>query len=366
MGSRVSLPIRGAYRLRAGILALMVFALVAGAHARTAHAAVPVGYACTGNCDTLGADGVVTLSPFGSAKYTYISTTDGQGGVGGLPTGPLGSETNGSLLVSPVFSANAGDLLKFYFNYVTSDGSGFADYAWAAVADPALTPASVEYLVTARTQPEGSIIPGFGMPGVASTLTPASVPIIGGAPVWSPLGGFSGSCYAEGCGYTGWVSAEYSIPAAGNYVLAFGTVNWSDQSYDSGLAIDGATIAGEPIGGGKISARGTVQTEEGPTIGFSAANDCNPTLSTRPSFVGTTAGAVIWKKSSVTDSTCSDQPPDSPLGFDTQSGTATGTFGAGGSGRAERPAGHPGVDLLRQQPRHGAVHAARQLQRRRL
>jgi len=207
---------------------------------------IPAGYTCIGTCGTLGADGVVTLSPYGSPAYMYISTNAGVSAAGQLPTGTLGSETNGSELVSPTFSANAGDLLEFYFNYVTSDGSGFADYAWAAVGDPSLT--SVQYLVTARTQPSGSIIPGFGMPGVSSTLLPPSVPIIGGGPSWSPLGASSGDCYAAGCGYTGWVLAEYTIPAAGNYVLAFGTVNWADTAYDSGLAIDGATIAGQPIG----------------------------------------------------------------------------------------------------------------------
>lgn len=100
----------------------------------------------------------------------YISTSGGLDGVGKLPTGALGIEKNGSLLVSWPFFANAGQVLSVYFNYVTSDGSAFDDYAWAAVGDPTLT--SVEYLVTARTQPSGSIIPGQGMPGVVATLTP--------------------------------------------------------------------------------------------------------------------------------------------------------------------------------------------------
>ena len=79
---------------------------------------------------------------------------------------------------------------------------------------------------------------------------------------------------------------------------------------------------------GKISARGTVETEQGPSLGFSAANDCNPTLSTRPSIVATIGGGRIWTKTHVTASSCTDQPPTSSLGFDTQTGTATGTFGA--------------------------------------
>jgi hypothetical protein len=79
---------------------------------------------------------------------------------------------------------------------------------------------------------------------------------------------------------------------------------------------------------GKISARGTVQTAQGPTIGFSAANSCDPPQSTGPSIVAATSGARIWTKSTVTESTCTDQPP----GFDTQTGNATGTFGPAAPG----------------------------------
>jgi metallophosphoesterase (TIGR03767 family) len=88
-----------------------------------------------------------------------------------------------------------------------------------------------------------------------------------------------------------------------------------------------------PLVPGKISARGTAQaTPGGATLAFSAANNCDPTLSTQPSIVGTTTGGRIWSKGSVTASSCSDQPPASPLGFDTQSGTATGTFGPAAPG----------------------------------
>jgi hypothetical protein len=83
---------------------------------------------------------------------------------------------------------------------------------------------------------------------------------------------------------------------------------------------------------GKIAARGRVTTAQGPAITFSAVNNCNPPLSTRPSIVATTGGGRIWTKTSVTQSTCSDQPPASPLGFDTQTGLATGTFGPAAPG----------------------------------
>jgi hypothetical protein len=79
---------------------------------------------------------------------------------------------------------------------------------------------------------------------------------------------------------------------------------------------------------------------QGPTIGFSAANHCTASLSTRPSVVGLPAGGRIWTKTTVTESECTDQPPDSPLGFDTQTGTATGTFGSSAPGGLN---GQPGT-----------------------
>ena len=198
---------------------------------------------CVGNCGTLGADGVVTAPP-GGTTYSYVSTNGGVAGGGQLP-GEGG--TDGSTYTTSVFSAAAGDPLNFWFNYVTSDGSGFADYAWAALLTASLDPVAI--LFTARTQPSGTIVPGQDLPGVEATLDPASVPIIPGGPVWSPLGSDSGDCYAAGCGYTGWINSTYNIADAGNYVLAFGVSNWLDTSYDSGMAFSGITVAGKPVEG---------------------------------------------------------------------------------------------------------------------
>ncbi|MDP8991418.1 MAG: NF038132 family protein [Acidobacteriota bacterium] len=207
---------------------------------------IPAGWSCTGNCGTDGADGAVTLSPAGSSAYQWVSTSGGVGGAGALPTGALGSETNGSALSTPVFSASAGTALNFYFNYVTSDGGGFADYAWAELFNASNTP--IALLFTARTRSSGSIVPGTGLPAPLATLTPASVSIIGGGPSWLPLGSSSGQCWSSGCGYTGWVMSNYTISTAGNYYLKVGVVNWSDQSFDSGLALDGVTVGGVPVG----------------------------------------------------------------------------------------------------------------------
>ena len=207
---------------------------------------IPGGWTCSGNCGSSGADGVVTLSPTGNSSYQWVSTYTGLDGVGVLPTGALGMETNGSTLATSVFSASAGTALSFYFNYVTSDGSStFSDYAWAELFNSSKTP--VALLFTARTEPSGSIVPGTGLPNPLATLNPGSVPIIGGGPAWSPLGPSSGTCFDAGCGYTGWVNSSYVIPTAGDYYLEIGAVNWQDKAFDSGLALDGVTVGGVPI-----------------------------------------------------------------------------------------------------------------------
>lgn len=231
--------------LRKQICGLVIF--VAGALMAFAASAAPIpsGWTCVGTCGTDGADGVVALPPNGLPTYQWISTLNGNSGVGTLPTGYLGLETNGSALATSVFSADAGTSLNFYFNYVTSDGSGYADYAWAALFDSSNTLSAL--LFTARTAPSGSIVPGFGMPPVNATLNPSSVPIIGGAPAWSPLGDYSGTCFGAGCGYTGWVNANFTIATAGDYYLKVGVTNWSDTNFESGLAMSGVTVGGNPI-----------------------------------------------------------------------------------------------------------------------
>jgi len=224
------------------VLAMGLLGCLAGSAAADS---IPSGWTCSGNCGSSGADGVVTLSPTGNSSFQWVSTTNGLNGVGVLPTGALGMETNGSTLATSVFSATAGTALSFYFNYVTSDGAGFSDYAWAELVNSSKAP--VALLFTARTEPTGSIVPGTGLPNPLATLHPGSVPIIGGGPSWTPLGSSSGTCFAAGCGYTGWVNSSYVIPTAGNYYLEIGVVNWIDTAFDSGLALDGVAVGGVPI-----------------------------------------------------------------------------------------------------------------------
>jgi hypothetical protein len=228
-------------KLWSGVLALAGIFGFAGA----GHAFSIAGWTCQGVCGTLGADGVVTGSPFsgGDGSYGYVTTAGSNYENAGLPgVGGVGSPTNGSVLTSPLFAATAGQELSFFFNYVTSDGAGYADYAWARLLDGGGNQAAL--LFTARTTPGGDAVPGFAMPAPQATLVPPSTPIIPGAPVWGPLGGSSGFCFDEGCGYTGWIQALYAMVSTGSFRLQFGVTNWDDVAFQSGMAFDGATLDG--------------------------------------------------------------------------------------------------------------------------
>ena len=222
-------------RKRLVLLGLLATFSASGAVAQT----------CTGNCGTDSANGVVTAPP-GGGNYQYVSTSGGAGGAGQIST--VGG-TNGSEYVTSVFSANAGDALNFNFNYVTSDGAGYADYAFAELLQGGTHYA---WLFTARTEPSGNTSPGFLLPADDATLTPSGTPIIGGGPTWAELGGYSGKCYDAGCGYTDWINSLYTIVAPGNYQLRFGVTNWSDTIWDSGLAFSGLKLNDVPIDTGAV------------------------------------------------------------------------------------------------------------------
>ncbi|GGO68497.1 NF038132 family protein [Bowmanella pacifica] len=211
-----------------------------------ASASLMTGWTGQGNFGGTAGDGDITTSPHGSAQFGYVSTNNGVSGVGLPGVGGTGTPQDGSVALSPLFAAGAGDSLEFFFNYVTSDGAGYADYAWARLLDSSMN--QVALLFTARTAETGDTVPGFDMPAPEATLDPTSTPIIGGGPLWSVLGSDSGDCFDDGCGYTGWIKASYNIANAGNYYLQMGVVNWDDNSYDSAMAFDGATVGGNVIG----------------------------------------------------------------------------------------------------------------------
>lgn len=235
--------------IAASVLATLPLASLAA----TTQGDVPSGWTYAGNAGSGTADGDVTAAPTASGGYTYVSTAGGLKGVGSLPGigsgGPgTGSPTNGSTLTTSSFAATAGETLEFYFNFVTSDGAGWADYSWAKLLNIG-SPEDDLLMFTARTVETGDTVPGFGMPAIGAgvSLTPSSTPIIGGGPVWSALQGYSGSCWDTGCGYTGWIKSTYSIKADGIYALSFGVTNWGDERYDTGMAIAGAKIGDKPI-----------------------------------------------------------------------------------------------------------------------
>lgn len=207
---------------------------------------IPAGWSSQGTAGSGTADGDVGAAPTVSGGYNFVSTANGLSGVGALSgVGGSGTPVDGSTLTTSLFAAAAGDVLEFFFNYVTSDGAGFADYAWARVVNS--SDAQTALLFTARTTPGGSSVPGFSMPNPEATLTPASVDITANATNWSALGGSSGDCFDLGCGATGWVKSLYTFAVAGTYKLQFGVTNWNDGAFESGLAIAGANIGGVSI-----------------------------------------------------------------------------------------------------------------------
>lgn len=130
---------------------------------------------CVGNCGTASANGDITASPLGG-QYNFVSTSSGIAGAGQLAG--IGG-VNGWSNTTSIFSAEAGSTLSFYFNYVTSDGSGFSDYAWSQLQTAGGT--GFATLFSARTTPIGNTVPGFGLPPLLATLQPATTPIQLGA-----------------------------------------------------------------------------------------------------------------------------------------------------------------------------------------
>jgi len=180
-------------------------------------------------------NGDVVASPEGGT-FGYV-TTDGGVEIDGIG---LGSEREGSIVTSSLFDVEVGDDLTFFFNYITSDGAGFSDYAWAQLLDA--DDNVVETLFTARTTEGGDTVPGFGMPAISVDLDPISTPILANQTTFDLLGGNSGACYDSGCGKTGWIKSSYEFTSAGSFSLSFGVVNWSDNAYDSALLFDNIAI----------------------------------------------------------------------------------------------------------------------------
>ena len=228
-------------------LAALTAAAAGRAHAQAFNGGLPAGFTCNAAspafaCGTSTASGTLTLAPGGGSRFGWISTS------GGNSRNPLGitGTTNGTTLTSNVFSVTAGQSLGFSFNYITSDGSGsFTDYAYVRLLRVG---GSASILFTARTNPTpgANTVPGFGLPGIAPgvTLTPPSTPINPGAVTFAP-GNISG-CFATGCGFTGWITAQLAVADAGDYQLEFNVFNVGDTNFQTGLAFDYTLVGGVP------------------------------------------------------------------------------------------------------------------------
>ncbi|MDO6486572.1 NF038132 family protein [Colwellia sp. 6_MG-2023] len=210
---------------------------------------IPTSWECNGNCGVSSANGVVTTPPTGNTNYGWISTDAGVKNIG--LTGLLGAD--GSILQSSLFSANSGDDLEFYFNYVTSDGTGYSDYAWTRLLDDSFK--EVAMLFSASTNIVSDIVAGNGLSTTKAVLNTAN--IVKNGSEWKPLGADSGRCFLSACGYTGWIQSNYSILETGNYYLEFGVANWLDSNFDSGLAFDGIKVAGIPFDNLKVPSTAT-------------------------------------------------------------------------------------------------------------
>ena len=223
----------------------------------------PTGGQCVGVCGTSGVDGDIGLSPIGNPAYGYVTTSGSTArGVSplSLDDNNTGIETNGSSFLSGAFTAAAGDRLGMAFNYVSTDGKGYDDYAWARLVD-ANSLAQVAWLFTARSTNSGTrnIVPGDV---VSRTEFDPDERLVGyddwdfvsktaDDPVdWSRLGASNGSCWeenAKGCGYTGWMVSSYAFAAGGSFRVQVGVVNWGDEAFDSGLAFDHVGLVAAPV-----------------------------------------------------------------------------------------------------------------------
>lgn len=222
-------------------------------------------WTCIGTCGTLGADGDITLSPYGSPRYAYL-TTNGSSAHGVSPLdivesgggGAAFSQTNGSSYTSATFTLAEGESVQAYFNYVSTDGKGFDDYAWARLVNGDGSTAT--WLFTARSTNgnKQNVVPGNALSKASNNTVDfdPDATIVNYAdfefntrttkssdfdPIdWSPLGIWNGTCWrdnAEGCGFSGWLESRVT-PGAGTYRLEVGVVNFGDEAWDSGIAFD--------------------------------------------------------------------------------------------------------------------------------
>lgn len=232
-----------------------------------------------------GTDSELGASPVGNARFGFLSTLGGLSPDpdNGVPSvSPLilnpdprsgFTHTNGSKTTSTPFVAQAGDQLILYFNYVSTDGLDYRDYAWARLVD-AGTNATAAWLFLAQSgnAPDGDgtsdyvhdkvlklqtdeILADQDQDAILNEGQPVVGMPMGAITVWAPLGEFADACWAKdpttsSCGATGWVKSDYTLPDGGTYFLELGIMNWGDEAYQSALAFDFEGLESADLGPG--------------------------------------------------------------------------------------------------------------------
>ena|SRR5712691_10447232 len=227
---------------------------------------IPLGWTLQGG----GGGGDRTVAPFisGSGSSTNcVIVTDTDLGFPGTTstnffptTNVIAGTTNGSRMTSPVFTANAGDKLDFFFMFATDDGAGFSDYARASLIDP-LTSLTLLDLFTARTSSSSQVVPGFGFPSFPSglVLTPGVSTLQGDTFV---LNDFGGTQYGPGRfgggpgGSSEWEHAVFTFDPsmAGSYQLEMTVANVGDTAFASALFFTGDSISSAVVAPPAVSA----------------------------------------------------------------------------------------------------------------
>ncbi|MDR1283767.1 MAG: NF038132 family protein [Opitutaceae bacterium] len=182
---------------------------------------IPSGWTNSGYNGVLASDEETNLDPHGGDWYGYVATN----GAG---------DQNTSWMRSDLFSVNAGDSLQFFFNYLTSDSRGFADFAEVRLFDA--SGSLVETLIAATTTASGI--------DVSSLLGMTTVDYTGPSG-WSQLGSDRNVCYVDAlCGATGWLQVDYTFDSIGEFSLEFYVTNFpeNDSLHQSGLAFDDISV----------------------------------------------------------------------------------------------------------------------------
>lgn len=237
-------------------------ALLSTATVHAAETAIgQVSWLATGAAGLIEGTTTVPVSPTGNSYFGFVTTAGGAGHFGSpdnvspliLKTDGKGNEgtNNGTKIVSDAFSGVAGDTLTLHFNYISTDGRGYDDYAWARLVN-AGSNETAAWLFTARStnSARGNVIPGDVLNRQVDNNAPDALDAVlndgdrigfdVASTSWQPLGISSGYCWddANTCGPSGWVKSSYTLAQSGSFRLEFGVANWGDEIFDSALAFD--------------------------------------------------------------------------------------------------------------------------------